>query len=361
MKGSEHVNILCDRHHSDLLYSLQRLFEDRLGINLYIPVGYDWWRQNIWRFGEVFGDDRLAQQYLNTGSYREVESGLFLTFDPCHPERPLYGVTLEKARSWTWDFILATVQENERGFHRFAQEVNAKYLYHVGNARQGIDWSLDPIILNSTSSPTIRSISGRDVYIGQEFDHLTTFRYRKPQRLDRITSFMNLLSKIPECLESFEGLRELLSFEFRMFGHECPDGFLKPVAAIAEEMARSGWAYHDKPTGDGFGHLIHNWAAVGRPLIGHGRYYQGQRAEIFWQDGLTCIDLDKHSISEAAEIIKSTSVSQHESMCEAIRDVFENAYDPARDALRVAKFLDISDSSSGRKDLTKDVGSCYTA
>ena len=54
-------------------------------------------------------------------------------------------------------------------------------------------------------------------------------------------------------------------------GSKSPNGNLTPVGNVAEEMARATWAYHDKPTGDGFGHVIHNWAAVGRPLIGHGR------------------------------------------------------------------------------------------
>ena len=90
-------------------------------------------------------------------------------------------------------------------------------------------------------------------------------------------------------------------------------------------MALSDWAYHDKVTGDGFGHIIHNWAAIGRPLIGHARYYRGQLAERFWRDGVTCIDLDRHSIEEAAEMVRTISANPdyHRAMCEAIRAEFD--------------------------------------
>lgn len=334
------MKILCDRHHSDLTYSLHRLFEDRLGVELFVPVGLDWWLSKYWRFGEAYGDDRLARQFLAINdTYREVEPGLFLTFDPFHPERPLYGVAIETARNMSWDFILATVQENQEGFQRFAIEIGADYLCQVGNANQYIDWSLNPMVLNSANSPIEE---GRGVHIGQEFDHLTTFRYRPPKRLNRITSFVNLLALIPQSQTPFEELSKLLpSHEFKSYGHECPDGFLKPVAAVAEEMSRSSWAYHDKPTGDGFGHCIHNWAAVGRPLIGHARYYKDQRAEPFWQDGITCIDLDKHSIEEAAQIVLSTTPDRHEQMCKAIRKALEETYDPEEDAETVKRFLSI--------------------
>lgn len=331
------VKILADRHHSDLLYGLQRLFEDRLGYELYVPLGREWWDEGYWRFGaESYGDDRMARQFLEPdAAYREVEPGLWLTFDPHHPYRVIYGVSLERARVG-WDLVLCSVQDNQAGFVRFAHEAGAKYLYHVGNARQQIDWSLEPYVLNTSEA----SIIGRGVNIGQEFDHTTTFRYRPPIRAQRIVSFVNLLPLIPEAVRDYDALTLLLpEYEFRSFGHDCPDGYRRPVAAIADEMARAGWAYHDKPTGDGFGHIIHNWAAVGRPLIGHARYYAGQRAEPLWQDLTTCIDLDKHTLPEAAEIIGGLSATEHEAMCANIRRVFDSIYDPEEDARRVRDLL----------------------
>lgn len=335
------MKILVDRHHADLLYSLQRLFEDRLGFDLYIPIGHEWWDHGYWQFGAVFGDDRLAQQYLCIDAHwREAEPGIYLTFDNCHPERPVYGITLERARTWQWDCVLASVQENQVGFKRFASEMGARYLYHVGNARQGIDWTLNPCLLDATGV----FLQGAGVQISQEFDHHTTFRFRDIIPQNRIVSFVNLLPQLPEEWAAFSQLRALLpAYEFRSYGHQCPDGFLTPVAAIAEEMSRAAWGFQDKPTGDGFGHIIHNWAAVGRPLIGHGRFYQGQRAEAFWRDGITCIDLDKHSLEAAAVLVEMMTPEGHGGMCRSIRRTFERIYDPVQDAGFLLKEFDYSE------------------
>jgi hypothetical protein len=328
--------VLIDKHHADLFYGLQRLFEDRLGYIVFTPVGHDWWDEGYWRFGEGYGDDRLARQFLNSAEW--YGSGVYVSTDPHHPDRPILGVDLDTVllQPDAWSHVVATVQDNQAGFARLARELGAKYVYHVGNTRQQIDWSLDPLVLNASEV----ALEGRGVNIGQEFDHTTTFRYREPVTVRRITSFVNLLPLIPEAWQPFEGLRTRLpSYEFRSFGHECPDGFRRPVEALADEMALAGWAYHDKVTGDGFGHVIHNWAAVGRPLIGHARYYAGQRAEPLWRDLETCIDLDRHDIDETARLLREITPERHAEMCRAIRETFEAIYDPAADAEAVRGLL----------------------
>jgi hypothetical protein len=88
-------------------------------------------------------------------------------------------------------------------------------------------------------------------------------------------------------------------------------------------MAGVGWGWHDKAQGDGFGHVIHTWAAVGRPLIGHASHYRGKMGERFWRDGETCIDLDRHSVAEAVETIRSITPGRHAEMCAAIRAEFD--------------------------------------
>lgn len=331
--------LLVDKHQADLFYAIQRLFEDRLDIVVYTPVGPEWWDAGIWQFGIGWGDDRLARQFLHLDAkWIEMGGGLYRTKDPCHPNRNVWGLTLDAARRRPdWIGVMATVQDNQAGFARFAAEVGAKYLYHVGNTRQEIDWSLDPLCLNSTADV---ALTGRGVRIGQEFDKDTTFRYRPPVRRDTVASFVNLLALIPDPWAAFNDLRvRLPDWRFRSFGHGCPDGSLTPVDAIADEMADSGWAFMDKVTGDGFGHVIHNWAAVGRPLIGHARYYRGQRAEVFWRDMETCIDLDRHSADEAAEIMRTMPAHQHEAMCRAIRALLDGVTDWEADARAVADVL----------------------
>lgn len=316
------MKALIDRHHHALFYGLQLLFEDRLGGTVYTPIGHEWWDEGYWRFGEGYGDDRLARQFLNMADwtlapFRDVYFGK----DNHHPERVILGVTLEQARAMRWDYVVATVQDNERGFHRFAQETGAQYVVQVGNTAQMVNWGLDPLALVSSEVP----ILGRGVLMHQPFDHDTTFRYRPPTQSKTIRSFVNCFSST-RCSALFDEVHDHLDgWYFASHGIDGYSGNVETVAEIADLMADSMFGWHDKEQGDGFGHVIHQWAAVGRPLIGHASHYRGRMAEPFWQDGVTCIDLDRHSPAETAALIREIAAdpARHEAMCRTIRAEFD--------------------------------------
>ena len=114
------MRALADRHHSDLYYSLQRLIEDRFGGVLYTPVGHDWWDEGYWQFGKNWGDDRLAQQFLNPAEWvpnlpEYGDTGVYRTFDQHHPERPVYGLSLAAAKRAQGDIthVICTVEDNQ--------------------------------------------------------------------------------------------------------------------------------------------------------------------------------------------------------------------------------------------------------
>lgn len=327
------MRALVDRHQADLFYSLQRLFEDRLGIEVYAPIGHEWFDQGYWQFGHEHLGRALADQFLGLDAkyklwnafpppHRPSGRGHYITYDPAHPSRRLPCVTLEQFRSMGgWTHIVATVQDNQAGFARLASETGAKYVYQVGNTRQEVAWNLDPLALVSSEIP----ILGRGVVMHQPFDHTGDFRYRDPDEAEGlISSFVNLMPRLAEWPVAADLLARL-PFPSRIYGIDGPDGNLHPVSAIADEMARSAFALHLKVTGDGFGHVLHNWAAVGRPLVGRSSYYRGQMGERFWQDGVTCIDLDQHSPQEAADLIIAiwADKPRYRAMCAAIRAEFD--------------------------------------
>lgn len=334
---------LVDRHQADLFYAMQLLLEDRLGLAVYCPVGHDWFDAGYWQFGHQHLGRALADQFLGLdATWQPAGSGCYRTFDPAHPERPIYGVTLAGfralARGGTVSHVVATVEDNQAGFARLAAEVGAQYVLQVGNTRQTVDWSLDPLALVSSEVP----IQGRGLRVHQPFDSATTFRYREPGAAGpRCSSFVNLFPRLDDY-PLWERVRAGLptGWETRIYGIDGPDGNLHPVEAIADAMAASAFGIQLKPTGDGFGHVIHNWAAVGRPLVGRAGYYRGQLAEHFWQDGVTCIDLDRHEPAEAAALITATFLDfpRYRAMCEAIRAEFERI-DWAAEAAAVRDFL----------------------
>lgn len=320
------MRALLDYHHADLVESLHLLLEDRLGIECYIPVGMGWWERWYWGFGRAtWGDDRLAQQFLTRANVER---------DDAHPQRLHRVIEVEKALGLPWDYVVASVPDNYNGYRAFAEKTGAKLVIQVGNTNQEVAWQYDPLVLNSSEMP----IRGRGIQYHQEFD-LDVFRYREPQGTRQIASFVNCMDRLP-CYPDMLAARELLpDFEWRVHGIDGPDGNIKPTARIADLMAEAGWGWHDKVTGDGFGHVIHNWAAVGRPLIGHGSHYAGKVAAPFWEDGVTCIDLDRHSLEEACQMVRDTSAEQHAEMCRAIRARFDACVDYAAEAEQIRALL----------------------
>lgn len=321
------MRVLADRHQADLFYSLQILFEDQLSMLLYTPVGHEWWDQGYWRFGEGFGDDRLAQQYLSLDGWECItpeQAPGYRTYrmtDGHHPERTIRGVELGVVVKTApeWAYVVATVQDNQAGFAKLAGEIESRYVVQVGNTRQMVNWGLDPLALVSSEVP----IHGRGVQYHQAMDQ-AVFRYREPVPSSTIRSFVNCFPSI-ECWRTFEQIRaQLPDVAFRVHGIDGPDGNIGTVTEIADLMAGSAFGWHDKIHGDGFGHVIHDWAAIGRPIIGHASHYRGLMAERFWRPD-TSIDLDRLTISEAVERIREILADppRHRAMCEAIRAEFD--------------------------------------
>lgn len=325
------TNVLLDRHHAGLFHSLQ-LLGQRLGWTLYTPIGHEWWDEWYWSFGRsTYNDDRLAAQYLMAEQVPDGE----------YPDWPINFVTLDEAREMRWEYVVATLQDNQPGFAKFAREHDAQFVVQVGNTGQQIDWDLDPVVLNSSEMPLL----GRGIAYHQEFDSADLFGFREPIETNTIRCFVHLL---PEtiCWPAWQEFRAVLpDWTILRYGHAPPfddPSYVenaKPTAKIAELMAASAWGWHDKPHGDGFGHVIHGWAAIGRPLIGHARHYAGKMGEPFWQDGVTCIDLDRHSVAEAAEIVRTISPNEHRTMCRAIRATFDSLVDYDAEAAAIRDLL----------------------
>ena len=312
------MNVLADKHHAGLFHSLQ-LLAARLGWTLYTPIGHDWWDEGYWRFGQGYGDDRLAQQFL-------VHD---FTLDGEFPDAPISTVTLTDARSMDWGFVISSVPDNERGFHRFAQETGAQFVEQVGNTGQWVDWRLDPLVLSSSEMP----IDGRGVVYHQEMDPIA---FVEPTERRTAASFVNCMPAMGPCWDLLTEAGR--SIPIRVHGIDGPAGIVKPYSELLERMSRVGWGWHDKAQGDGFGHVIHSWAAIGRPLVGHASHYRGKMTERFWRDGVTCIDLDLHSVAEATSIIRTIGPYEHDAMCRAIRFQF-NTIDYAAEALAITDLL----------------------
>lgn len=80
---------------------------------------------------------------------------------------------------------------------------------------------------------------------------------------------------------------------------------------LANTMHEAQFVLHSKPGGDGFGHIIHNAYACGRPVIARPSQYRGQLAEQLLVPG-TFIDLDKYGRGEMKNMIRRITADPDE-------------------------------------------------
>lgn len=327
------VNVLADFHHAALWESLELLF-GRFGWNLYRPIGPEWWDKKYWGFVNL-GMKLNWTDFLGVDAPWRDEVTHFELDSEQYP-RTTKGVTLRQAKAMGWDYVLGSVWQNQGGFSRFAVEQGAQFVHQIGNADNEVNWAIPAKYLISAR---IDAGNHPAVTYHQEFD-TKVFRYRKPDGARRVANFVLRFDWQAVAYADFRKAQALAP-DFEWADHGTLYGDLVKQADVARAMSAQSFIWHDKPIGDGYGHAIHNAAAVGRPIIGHARYYRGRLAEPFWRDGETCIDLDRHSIEEAVELMReiTSNPKRHRAMCEAMYDTFRSTVSFDEDAAKVRALL----------------------
>lgn len=340
------MKVLVDYAHNDLWHSLVMLFEDRFGWELYRPAGMEWYEQGIWQFERQRLGDAVARQFLAPDSSDRQLADHSERDDISHPGRTMKMLTMDQARGV--DIVISTLAENEPGWHRFAGEIGATYGIQVGNQGAHNQWGLAAFGLMSVTTPGFTPWVPFVTY-HQEFS-LADYRYDWPP------AGRDLVATRVQC---FTGTREYQTFQrvagmvpsarFRWFGHcgEHDDlwgGDTHTVPEIAASMRDSRIAWHDKRWSDGYGHVLHGWFAVGRPLIGSSGYYLGKTDGVpklggaLFEDGVTSFDVDSRSEKELADIVRRLIVDDdyHQSICDNVRARFEQVvrFDEEADAIR---------------------------
>lgn len=314
------LQVFCDFHHGSLLYSLQLLFEKRLGWNLYRPIGMEWFSSGIWRLADVYPnpadtakqylgtDDRHWDQYKNLNGDYKIEDGIYHVYDPVH-EIHQKAITLEKFKEMPIDIVISSISAHDVTFANLIREYKpqAKHIAHMGNIYQQTD--VANVMCSTKPYPTDKYV----VFYHQEFP-LDIFKYEPPSQEKKIISFVNLLPA-REYYDSYK--MRLPQYNMKAYGAGCPDGTITGIKAIAQIMSQSMFGFHVKPGGDGFGHIIHNWYACGRPVIIKKSDYIDKLAGDLLIDDVTCIDLDARNIEENIQKIHYWSqADKHLEMCE---------------------------------------------
>lgn len=325
----------------NLLYSLHLLFEERLGFNLYRPIGMEWFANGFFRVAEPYGNapdtigqflsinDRNYDSFTNLNGNYKLEDDIYHIQDPENKFQQK-AITFDKFKEMEFDYIVASHPLHGNWEHLLQYQPKAKFIQQIGNEGQTSDARN---ILCSTADFVPKDYQNYIKY-HQEF-LLSDCFYEEPKNHNIVKSFV---VSLPEPETYFKYKESLPEFDFKAYGVGSPDGTVSGVG-IPQMMRDSAFGYHVKPM-DGFGHVIHKWFANGRPLIIRGNYYKGKMAEPLLIDGVTCIDIDKHSFEENIKLIKYWSEpDNHIKMCQNARKRFEEVVNFDSEALAIQEWL----------------------
>lgn len=334
---------MTEYHHGGLYYSLHLLFEERLGWELYRPIGYDWYEQGYWKIAEPYGnaqgtiDQYLAINdkgwipYVNLNGNYKLDDNVYHVWDGENNFQHR-AITFAQFKKMQFDFIMPTYPTHENWGELIQFQPRAKFLMQLGNEGQT---TRARNVLSSVFAFQPNHVDQKVFYYHQETSK--AFRYKEvapsPQK---ITSFV---IGLPER-ETFERFKNALpEYEFKAYGPGSLDGTLSTVEQMADEMRASTFGWHIKYA-DGYGHLLHQWYSIGRPVITRGSFYQGKTGGLLLTDGETCIDLDKHSFEESLELIRYWSQpDNYARMSQAVRKRFLEVVNPDEEANRLKEWL----------------------
>lgn len=306
------MKVLTDFHHSSLLTATNMLFEDRLGMEVYRPIGMEWFDEGFW----AINDQRdTAEQYLRAESQpldntpalnestmkTEFIEGTCRVWDPGRL-RHHKACTLEFFKNNQFDYVIASIPQHVELYKKLIKlySPGSKLIVQLGNNWPD-KWFEGENVLASIS---FRLMPANAIFYHQEFS-LKLFRPKVIEPTKQISSYVNILSNTGQGWIDFIEVERLLKnkgYKFKSYGGQCRDGNMNGPLELANSMHDSQFVFHSKPGGDGFGHILHNAYACGRPVIARPSQYKDQLGEQLMIEG-SFIDLDKLGRKDAAEYI----------------------------------------------------------
>ena len=282
-------------------------------MDVYRPIGMEWFEHGFWAIND---QEDTARQFLALESQPkdgtpalnesvDYEAGEHIVLDP-GGDSEHRACTLDYFKTHRFDYVIASIPAHIKPFERLIRQFNphAKLIVQLGN-----EWPEELFaghnVLASIKPREFQDPRTNACFYHQEFD--TNIFYPAPVDANKkVYSFINILQNMPLGWSDFSGLEMLLKaragFEFKSFGGQCRDGNMTGPAELADMMREAMLVFHVKDGGDGYGHIIYNAYAVGRPVITRSRFYKDRLAEELLVPG-TFIDLDKHNMPEAMNLL----------------------------------------------------------
>ncbi len=345
-------NVFADFHHAGLLQSLILLFEKRLGGNLYRPIGMEWADNGYWK---VFDHPATRLQYLTYDQgYRpqdgtkplniieDVQSDVYYCHD-IDSDKYNKAISLQKFLTMPIDIVIASIPQHIYPFQKLCElhPNHPKLIYQIGNA-----WDVHTTdkVQNVMASAYVLVPEGtHSIIYHQEFD-MRVFEPKLPVHNKNITSLVNCFDVSDMFKDDWHTFTEVEKnmplWSFKALGGQCRDGAAHGNKEVAEAIRTSRFIWHTKVGGDGYGHILHNAAAVGRPMIVRKSQYNGKMGGDLMIDGRTVIDIDGLSTSQIiAKIDHYNQPEIYDQMCVNMRERFEQTVNFEHEAEAIKEFL----------------------
>lgn len=343
------MNVFADLHHAGLYASLKYLFEDRLGFSLYRPIGIQWFKHGYWKIAEPYNNaEATIFQYLTPNAIPEDgtpplnntsgrPSGVYSIYDSAHDYHQK-ALTLDKFRNMNFEYVIASIPAHIDAYRKLITDTGskAKLIYHIGNIgwHQQIPWDkVDNVMASVAPFPVPE---GKNVVFYRQEFKTDLFDKAHSNEDKTISSFVNCLPN-PELFLQLE--QEMPDYKFLSYGITCRDGICQSVGEIAKRMKQARYGYHFKPGGDGYGHVIHNWFAAGKPVLVGLDDYRDKLASDLLEDNVTCIDLSGKRPIDIARTIKELDENGYDTMRNNVINRFKEVVNFEKDAEKVSQFL----------------------
>lgn len=334
--------VFADFHHAGLFYSLKLLFEDRLGGQLFRPIGTEWLDKGYWKMAEIYNNHpATVAQYLGIPLNDIEAEGIHRIWEPAH-DYFQNAITHERFLEIKPDVVIATIPQHIESFKRLADEVGAKMIYQIGNA-----WPVEAgLAPNIMASAKIQNVP-KNIHFIEYHQEFPTSLFQPISNLpdNNIYSFVNCFntaSIYQNDWKLFEKIEEMMpEWRFKSLGGSCRDGAADGQAEVARMMREAKFIWHTKFGGDGYGHVIYNSAAVGRPLIVKKHYYTGKLGEELMIDRETCICIDDLNYQEIInKVLYFSEPERYQQLCRNAGVNFKAKVNFDTEAERLTQFLE---------------------
>lgn len=299
------MNVLLDVHHHDLFRSLYILFHNRLKCKIFVPFGMEWHTKT--KYANYPNIDTVKQYIVNIKDWLNIGNDL----------TDVQFISFEEYLDIDIDIHIASLLENVIVFKSLIEKYKpkSKLIIQVGNnfLVSIIDDLGDNLLSSSKVVFELSKIKNK-IFYHQEFD-TNLFEFKLPTcNVKSINSFQHFFgtgcSPYEKDYEIFKKLKtDMIDFDFKCFGIGGEFGPIRGTPTdMSLEIKNSGFIFHMKPQGDGYGHIYHNAYACGKPVIYKSKYLKYNNFEmtpLLLFDDSTSIDMSKLNIdSTKSKIIE---------------------------------------------------------